>query len=224
MTTVSAITNAVAAATQSDAAVRSGNATLTSDFETFLKMLTAQAEYQDPLDPISSSDYAAQLAQFSMVEQQVLTNERLSALTNALGGPDINTLASWIGMEARTTASVQFDGQPIALSTSPVADADQAELVVYNDFGSEVARLPIPLTGEDVTWDGRTASGDVAGAGTYRFSVESFADQALIADTPAEAFGRIVEAQIVDGDTILTFAGGGSVAASQITVLRASSD
>ncbi|MEP0702358.1 MAG: flagellar hook capping FlgD N-terminal domain-containing protein, partial [Lentilitoribacter sp.] len=43
---------------------------LASDFETFLKMLTAQARYQDPLEPIDSSEYAAQLAQFSMVEQQ----------------------------------------------------------------------------------------------------------------------------------------------------------
>ena len=54
---------------------------LSSDFETFLKMLTAQAQYQDPLEPIDSSEYAAQLAQFSMVEQQVLANDRLSELT-----------------------------------------------------------------------------------------------------------------------------------------------
>lgn len=48
---------------------------LSSDFEVFLQMLTAQAEYQDPLEPIDSSEYAAQLAQFSMVEQQVMTND-----------------------------------------------------------------------------------------------------------------------------------------------------
>ena len=53
---------------------------LTSDFDTFLKMLTAQAKYQDPLEPLDSTEYAAQLAQFSMVEQQVQTNEQLLSL------------------------------------------------------------------------------------------------------------------------------------------------
>ncbi|MEM9127629.1 MAG: flagellar hook capping FlgD N-terminal domain-containing protein, partial [Pseudomonadota bacterium] len=59
---------------------------LTSDFETFLLMLTAQARNQDPLEPLDSSQYASQLAQFSMVEQQVQTNDLLSSLSNALGG------------------------------------------------------------------------------------------------------------------------------------------
>ena len=58
----------------------SNAATLSSDFETFIRMLTAQARYQDPLEPLDSSQYATQLAQFSMVEQQVLANDRLAAL------------------------------------------------------------------------------------------------------------------------------------------------
>ena len=57
---------APAANSQSTAA----KAMINSDFETFLKMLTAQMENQDPLNPIESSDYAVQLATFSGVEQQ----------------------------------------------------------------------------------------------------------------------------------------------------------
>ena len=40
-----------------------------SDFETFLKMLTVQMQNQDPLNPVESTDYAVQLATFSGVEQ-----------------------------------------------------------------------------------------------------------------------------------------------------------
>ena len=47
-------------------------AVLSSDFETFLKMLTTQMQNQDPLNPVDSTDYATQLATFSSVEQQVL--------------------------------------------------------------------------------------------------------------------------------------------------------
>jgi len=47
---------------------------ISSDFETFLRMLTVQMQNQDPLNPVDSSDYAVQLATFSSVEQQVQTN------------------------------------------------------------------------------------------------------------------------------------------------------
>ena len=94
------------------------SAVMSSDFETFIKMLTTQAKYQDPLEPIDSSAYAAQLAQFSMVEQQVQSNELLTALTEQLGGSNMAGMANWIGMEARTTAPAYFDGAPITVAPS----------------------------------------------------------------------------------------------------------
>lgn len=45
-----------------------------SDFETFLKMLTTQIKNQDPLNPMEGTEFAVQLATFSGVEQQVMTN------------------------------------------------------------------------------------------------------------------------------------------------------
>ena len=51
-----------------------------ADFETFLKILTAQIQNQDPINPIDSSDYATQLATFSSVEQQVLANSHLEKI------------------------------------------------------------------------------------------------------------------------------------------------
>ena len=58
---------------------------ISSDFETFLLMLTTQLENQDPLNPIESQDFAVQLATFSGVEQQVLTNDLLSDLGQGFG-------------------------------------------------------------------------------------------------------------------------------------------
>jgi len=55
----------------------------------FLQMLTAQAQYRDLLEPIGSSEYAAQLAQFSMVEQQVLTNDTLAEPVGQMTGRDL---------------------------------------------------------------------------------------------------------------------------------------
>ncbi|MDJ0822736.1 MAG: flagellar hook capping FlgD N-terminal domain-containing protein, partial [Paracoccaceae bacterium] len=78
--------------------------TLSSDFETFLKMLTAQMQNQDPLNPVDSTDYATQLATFSSVEQQVLTNDLLRDLGASMGGNLMSELGNWVGMEALVRA------------------------------------------------------------------------------------------------------------------------
>ena len=45
------------------------NFTSTVDKDMFLKLLVAQLRYQDPSNPVDSSQFLSQTAQFSMVEQ-----------------------------------------------------------------------------------------------------------------------------------------------------------
>ena len=90
-TTSGTAASAGAAAGTSGSASSTGaskGSVLSSDFETFLKMLTTQLENQDPLNPIDSTDYAVQLATFAGVEQQVLTNDLLESMggNSGLGG------------------------------------------------------------------------------------------------------------------------------------------
>lgn len=52
----------------------------TVDYQAFLKLLVAQMKNQDPTSPMDSSDYVAQLATFSQVEQSVQMNKKLEEL------------------------------------------------------------------------------------------------------------------------------------------------
>ena len=45
--------------------------------EDFLKLLVAQLSAQDPLDPMDSREFTAQLAQFSALEQMTNVNSTL---------------------------------------------------------------------------------------------------------------------------------------------------
>ena len=159
--------NFSAATTQPSATAVKPKSVISSDFETFLQMLTTQARYQDPLEPIDSSEYSAQLAQFSMVEQQVLSNDLLTALSAQLSGGGISQIASWIGMEARTTAPAEFNGTPITVLPTPAAGADRAELVTYNAQGAEVQRGLIPVSDEPVQWAGVSSTGTAFPSGNY---------------------------------------------------------
>jgi flagellar basal-body rod modification protein FlgD len=148
---------------------------LSSDFEIFLKMLTAQAQYQDPLEPIDSSEYASQLAQFSMVEQQVLANDRLAELTAQMTISNMTQMASLIGMDARTTEAVYFDGGALTVDPDPATGADKTVLVVSNKDGFVVQRTEIPVSDEAIQWDGRGDNGVNLVEGFYSFELESSA-------------------------------------------------
>ena len=53
------------------------------DYDTFLKLLVTQMRNQDPTKPMESTEYVAQLATFSNVEQAIQTNEKLDQLLNS---------------------------------------------------------------------------------------------------------------------------------------------
>lgn len=193
---------------------------LSSDFETFLKMLTVQMENQDPLNPVDSADYAVQLATFSSVEQQVLTNDLLTALTASMSGGGIGALGQWVGMEVRAGAQGYFDGTEIDMVTPEYENADRRVLVIRDENANTVARLDIPLKGADVTWDGKLADGTLAATGLYEFSIETYKDGAVQATDPAIVFNTVREARIDGGVTQLVLEGGLLVTPSAVTGLR----
>lgn len=197
---------------------------LSSDFQTFLQMLTAQARYQDPLEPIDSTEYAAQLAQFSMVEQQVQTNDILAALFSQSTTGSMTNLAAWVDMEARAIMPAHFDGSPITVSPNPASVSDEVVLVVHDDTGSEVQRTPLPVSAEPYEWQGLDEDGAPLPEGTYSFTVESYMDGEQILSEPAEVYARIVEAQVQAGTTVLILEGGQAIPATGVTALRSVPD
>lgn len=197
------------------------NAVLSSDFETFLRMLTAQARFQDPLEPIDSSEYAAQLAQFSMVEQQVLSNDLLTALTSQIGSNNMSQMAHWVGMDARTTAATYYDGSPITITPNPAATSDTVNLVVYDALGVEVQRLTLPIAANPVEWAGVTTDGTPFPNGFYNFKIESRMNGEPILIDSVETYSRITEARMEGNDIVLILEDGTTVVSSEVTGLRA---
>jgi len=208
-------TNGVAATKSSDPVQ-----TITSDFQTFLEMLTVQMENQDPLNPIESSDYAVQLATFSSVEQQVQTNQLLTALGSQLTTSGMADVATWVGREARSDAPAYFDGAPITVVPSPSATADRAELVVRDQSGNEVQRLELPISDEPVEWAGVGPTGAPLPAGVYSFEVQSMMNGETVATQTAETYATVREVRNDAGTVSVLFEGGVSVTASKITALR----
>ncbi|RPE64642.1 flagellar basal-body rod modification protein FlgD [Pacificibacter maritimus] len=193
---------------------------ITSDFETFLKMLTVQMQNQDPLNPVDSADYAIQLATFSGVEQQVQTNDLLKSLGTQMGVMGMAQIAGWVGMEARTQAPVHYDGAPITLAPNPSSSADRTFLVVQDATGTVVQTQEIPNTRDYYEWDGLDENGAPLPDGNYSFTLENFAYDEYLSTTTVEAFGYVTEARAEGTDTVLVMEGGAEVSADAISALR----
>ncbi len=217
---ISATNSVTATGASPGANNNSERSALTSDFETFLRMLTVQARNQDPLEPLDSSEYASQLAQFSMVEQQVKANELLSGLTLTMGAVDLNQLTGWVGMSVKTDAPFRIVDQPVPIFAQAEPTADRAELVIRNDQGTIVDRIPVPTDKAEFEWAGVSSAGDPFPAGSYSATLESFKRGELLTSTPASAFGRVVEAQVSEGGIILKLESGAEVSAEMVTQIR----
>ncbi|NPD17519.1 flagellar hook assembly protein FlgD [Xinfangfangia sp. D13-10-4-6] len=194
---------------------------ITSDFTTFLKMLTVQMQNQDPLNPVEATDFAVQLATFSGVEQQVQTNQLLGAMGQQFALMGMSQLAGWVGQEARAPADVVwFGGDPITLSPNPAATADQVVLVVHDARGNLVSREDLPVGAAPYQWLGGDATGTPLADGRYILTLESWQGGELLGESPVEYYAKITEARGGANGTTLVLEGGIEVPATSVTALR----
>lgn len=197
---------------------------ISSDFETFLRMLTVQLQNQDPLNPVESQDFAVQLATFSNVEQAVLTNDLLGDIGAQLSGNALQQMSGYVGMEVLARAPVAFSGEPITVRPDINPEADRADLVVRNATGEIVERRTIGLDATSAEWAGADDRGTPMPSGIYRFEIESFANDASIETKLASAYNRVEEARTEGGDITLTLSDGTEISSSLVNGLRAPGD
>src|SRR5690348_480279 len=84
-------TNATSTATGVD------KATLASNFQTFLTLLTTQLKNQNPLDPMDTNQFTQQLVQFAQVEQQMKSNDQLATLVSMEKSAQATTALAYVG-------------------------------------------------------------------------------------------------------------------------------
>jgi len=199
------------------ASARSQNSEISSDFQTFLRMLTAQIQNQNPLEPIEASDFAVQLATFSGVEQQVKTNDLLAQLTSRLG---LAELANWVGRDALSSAPQFVDGSPLRLVSPDMQGSDRAELVLRGADGREVSRYAVSPSSREIVFEAPHQSEGGPRTGYYSFEIEGFRAGEKVVAAPVLGYSRILEARSDAGQVFLVLEGGHLVDSTAVVGLR----
>lgn len=79
-------------ATQATGGAASAQKQLTVDYDTFLQLMMAQMQNQDPTDPMDASEQLSQLASFSQVEQSIQMNAKLETLLTNMSFGQVDDL------------------------------------------------------------------------------------------------------------------------------------
>lgn len=154
----------------------------------FLKLLVAQLQNQDPLDPSDPTEFTAQLAQYSSLEQQFTTNEHLAKIA----APDANMeRVSALGMIGHGVvvekSSFTLGSDPVGLGFKLEKAASNVNLLVKNAAGEYVGL--VPAGAQDAgsrffTWEGADLNGKALPPGQYTLEVSAMAGDEAVKATP----------------------------------------
>ena len=172
--------NNVGHATTAEHAVRSSNSEMGK--EEFLRLLVTQLSNQDPLNPMDGQEFAAQLAQFTSVEQLLNIQQTLveNGQLNSMLAEGINSgVAS--GLIGRTieaqSSSIHWDGSgSTQLQVELPTSASTVKAVIRNDNGEVVRTIDLGALGSgrhDVEWNGRDSRGAAVPTGSYHVEIEA---------------------------------------------------
>lgn len=208
-------------ATKAESKAALSKATASTDFNSFLTLLTTQLRNQDPLNPQDSSQFVSQLATFSSVEQQIESNRLLENINGALGNDDLAAAAgAWVGREIEaTTSRIAYSGEPVAL-VAPAGGAGR-DVVIRDGRGEEVLRLSLGAAESRFSWNGRDGDGLVVPHGLYSVNVESAGADGKVVTAPLGVTSRVDEARMADGAVELVLANGARVAPSSVRAVVA---
>lgn len=143
-------------------------ASLADNFDTFLTILTAQIQNQDPLEPMDSSKFTEQLVQFSGVEQQIKSNRQLEALLSATMSSAGAALSGYLGQQAEIdSAGAQFTGETVSWRYTLPSDAAKSTITVTDASGKVLYSKTGEITAgtHEFEWNGELANGSTAKEG-----------------------------------------------------------
>ena len=196
-----------------------GNA-LSGDINTFLQLLTAQLRNQDPLNPVDNTEFVAQLAQFSQVEQQLESNNSHKSILDVMKGQTLSDQIAFMGqiVEARTDRlPVGPDGAQIQYRLD--SPADDVTITILGPDGAPLATLPgsAQAGANSVPWDGRGDDGIALPPGSYAITIETLRNGQLARVDPVIA-GVVSQVRVNEaGEADLILSNGLSVPADRIT-------
>ncbi|MFD1215499.1 flagellar hook assembly protein FlgD [Microbulbifer celer] len=180
-----AVSNTIDSSVRSALNVTSGASTTSGSADlqdSFMTLLVAQLQNQDPMNPMENAEMTSQLAQINTVSGIESLNETLAGINGQLDTSQMLQAADMIGkgvLVAGDRVLVGEEGATTPFGVELAQAADEVQITIRNASG-EVIRTFEPFAMdagvESFTWDGTTNDGGVAAEGSYTIEVTATAN------------------------------------------------
>lgn len=192
----------------------------------FLRLLVAQLQNQDPVNPMENNEFLSQIAQFSMVSG-------IEGLGTSFGGMESNLFAN------QAMQSAQLVGKEVLVNSpginyvpgTDIAGVVETESTVF-DFNVQIRTEAGELVRainlgqvkpglHEISWDGLTQEGEEAEAGAYVIEAVAVLDGEPVS-LPVQLFQKVTSASInhASGNVSLNLANEDSISFTQIQKIR----
>ena len=195
----------------------------------FLKLLTMQLKYQNPMEPMENTEFIAQLTQFSSLEQlqnigtdiesqMLLTQGTNNSLATTLIGKYVVTSGSSLQLTNEGTGQICFDlGQDAGDVTISVYDRNNVLVATLSEEDLDSGR-------NIVEWDGTKIDGSSAAPGIYTFAVTAKDTSGASVTATTYTYGLVDGVKFVNGNAILLMGDLDITLSSILEILSAGSE
>lgn len=203
------MTTPVSGSSNNPASTSSGGnamAQLSSNFSTFLTLLTSQLKNQDPTSPMDSNQFTQQLVMYSQVEQQIDTNSNLKNLI-AQGSTQAGAMATtYLGRKVSVTngqasltggAANWTYNLPTTAAATVLTVTNASNQVVYTGAGETKSG------NNSFAWNGKDNNGNTLPDGAYKLTVNAKDSAGNAIDASVASAGLVGQIDMSSGTPLL---------------------
>lgn len=142
----------------------------------FLRLMLAQVQNQNPLEPQSNGEFLAQLAQFGVVDGIQKMNVGFEDLSDRLAGEQTLAAAQLLGREVLVPGNLRQTGSGLSGVVKLPQPAERVDIEISDARGVTVYRATLDgRNGGELAfaWNGRDADGELLPAGQYSVSARA---------------------------------------------------
>lgn len=186
---------------------------LASSEETFLKLLTTQMKNQDPLSPMDSNAFTAQIVQMTGVEQQLVTNDLLAALVGMNDGGMTDAVNMMDKLATVETDKSVLKNNEASWAYNQSRAATSVKIEVVDQYGKTIrTALPEDMSKGDHTfeWDGKSDAGvqqPAGGAYTLKITALDSEGSKLSVTSKGRVEGIVTAITSENGQHMVTIGG-----------------
>ena len=176
----------------------------------FLTLLVAQLKHQDPLNPLESTEFTSQLAQYSSLEQLFNIDQNLESIKSGQDQGSTFQALDFIGKEIVAEGDMlSLEEGKTSMGNFNLDDAADCSVLITDSTGYPVRKISLGALEpgmHDFEWDGRDDAGNMRDAGIYGFEITAVTENGQILPVETQITGQVTRVNL-EGSSPLLYVG-----------------